>query len=198
MHQNYVPAMRLRRLKRVDTRAYRGVRLEASLDPAFAMSSASFESVNDSGIYRAFLMSPQGWVIGAFHQHQMLGIVHLDPAAIQQEYVLWGLYVTQNDRQTGVGGALALRVINIAQSLSATAVRLHVSGSNHAAKRLYQRLGFVNQMDRVNALQTDTDLTLKPTAAAMAHENLDGSELMVCHLQAGMIGNDELPDQRRC
>jgi ribosomal protein S18 acetylase RimI-like enzyme len=165
MHQTHAPTMQLRRLERVDARAYRDVRLEASLDPAFAMSAAWFEGMNDSGIYRAFLTNPAGWVTGAFRQQQMLGIVHIDPAAELHEYMLWGLYVMQKERQRGVGEALVSSAIDIAQSISAAALRLHVSASNDSAKRLYQRLGFVHPTASVNSPQSDSELMIKPIAA---------------------------------
>jgi ribosomal protein S18 acetylase RimI-like enzyme len=189
LDQDQAPVMQLRRLKRADVPAYRAVRLEASLDPAFAMASSWFEDMSDSGIYQAFLMSPQHWVIGAFHQQQMLGVVHFDPAAVPHEYVLWGLYVMLKYRQSGIGEALVSTVVNVSQSLTARTVSLHVARDNLSAKRLYKRLDFVPQIDSAIPSQTDAALIGSMMAASTARENLDGPEMMVRYLQPDAAGS---------
>jgi len=145
IHQNQAPDIDLRRLGRADTQGYRTVRLEASLDPAFAMATASLENMSASSIYRAFLMSPQGWVMGAFDDERLLGIVHIDPSVTPNEFVLWGLYVLLTDRRKGVGEALVASAIDISRSLSGAKLSLQVSSTNQPARRLYQRLGFMGQ-----------------------------------------------------
>jgi ribosomal protein S18 acetylase RimI-like enzyme len=57
--------------------------------------------------------------------------------------------VDESARGQGVGEALNLRAIEIAQGLGATTVDLTSRPSREAANRLYQRIGFVQRETNV-------------------------------------------------
>lgn len=74
------------------------------------------------------------------------GFVHLYPvfssANLTRQWILNDLYVTREARKQGVGHALMNRARQFAESTQADGLMLETATDNHAAQRLYERLGW--------------------------------------------------------
>jgi GNAT superfamily N-acetyltransferase len=91
------------------------------------------------------LIQTFGWWSGV--NRIALGIL-LERSAGQEELVLDGIAVDREWRGIGVGTALLEAVVAYARHHHYRTVRLEVVDSNPAAKRLYQRLGFMTMHTR--------------------------------------------------
>lgn len=82
----------------------------------------------------------------ALHGKDAVGFVHLYPVFssinLTRQWILNDLYVTREARKHGVGHALMNRARQFAESTQADGLMLETAADNHAAQRLYERLGW--------------------------------------------------------
>ena len=87
----------------------------------------------------------RGVLFGAFDGAQLVGVVGLyrdwHPKTAHNA-IVWGTYVQPPHRGRGIGRELMEAAIAHARTLGVDNVRLSVSDSAPAARRLYERLGF--------------------------------------------------------
>jgi ribosomal protein S18 acetylase RimI-like enzyme len=134
----------IRPLGAADAALFQALRLEALARCPTAFSAAHDEERSQSlETVRARLR--EEIVIGAFVDGELCGMAGFRrPAQAKKRHkgTLWGVYVRPGIRREGLGGSLVAAVIEHAQGEVA---QLHaaVVTSNHTARRLYRRLGFV-------------------------------------------------------
>lgn len=136
----------VRPLSAADAAAFRTLRLAALLEaPAAFGSSYEEEAARPLSNFADRLSAPEpNLTFGVFVDHTLCGI-----AGFRQETglktrhigVLWGIYVAPAQRGTGLAKTLVETVIAHARR---HVVMLHadVGADNHAARRLYEHLGF--------------------------------------------------------
>ncbi|MFZ1136532.1 MAG: GNAT family N-acetyltransferase [Candidatus Korobacteraceae bacterium] len=82
----------------------------------------------------------------ALRGQDAVGFMHLYPVFssvnLARQWILNDLYVTPGVRKQGVGLALAERARQFAESTQADGLTLETAADNHAAQRLYERLGW--------------------------------------------------------
>lgn len=134
----------IRRLMSTDADAFRAIRLEAlRLSPDAFGSTFETESRLDVAWFAGRLNETH--VIGAWRDGELVGTVGF---VVQQgeknahKGRLWGMYVRPDARSLGVGGLLVGAVLDIARA-QVEIVQLTVTSHNRAARRLYERAGFV-------------------------------------------------------
>jgi ribosomal protein S18 acetylase RimI-like enzyme len=82
----------------------------------------------------------------ALHGQVPVGLVHLYPVFsslnLTRQWILSDLYVTPDGRRHGVGHSLMDRARQFAEVTQADGLMLETATDNHAAQRLYARLGW--------------------------------------------------------
>jgi ribosomal protein S18 acetylase RimI-like enzyme len=133
-----------RRLGQDDANSYRAIRLEAlKANPEAFGSTFEFEDKKELGWFIGRLESSH--VIGAFRDGHLVGTVGF---AIQQgpkkahKGTLWGMYVRPHARRSGVGRILVSEVLRVARQ-HVELIQLSVVRENDPARRLYERVGFL-------------------------------------------------------
>ena len=132
------------RLRAADVALYRAIRLEGLEKEAEAFGS-TFEHEADQ---------PEAWfaerlekriVLGAFADGQLLGVAGfypMDGPKDRHKGLLFGMYVRPAGRGRGVGAALTQAILDRAAG-QVEQVQVSVVAANAPARRLYERLGFV-------------------------------------------------------
>jgi RimJ/RimL family protein N-acetyltransferase len=115
-------------------------------EPLAFLASPEDDLASSEDAVRAMLArAPEAVVFGA-RADGLVGLVGLHRGTARKaahKANLWGLYVTASWRGHGVGVALVQAAVAHARSLpGVSAVRLGVSDSAVAARRLYERCGF--------------------------------------------------------
>jgi ribosomal protein S18 acetylase RimI-like enzyme len=148
--------IQIRRLRPADAALFRDIRLEGlRLNPeAFG---STFEAENARPV--AFFAERLGGskIIGAFQGSELVGIAGLLIGQGQKEAHkgrLVGMYVRPGARKSGVGQRLVEAIIEAARQ-SVELIQLSVVSDNEAARRLYERLGFVEWGVERDALKQD-------------------------------------------
>ena len=134
----------LRRLLPADATNYREIRLDALRDTPDAFSS-TYESEKDRPVDAFAARLRDSLVIGAFNGRQLVGIAgfYVQPGPKHaHKGMLWGMYVRPPHRGTGLGRRLVEAIIRQARR-QVELLQLFVVSDNLAARRLYQKLGFV-------------------------------------------------------
>ena len=144
----------IRRILPVDAALYRIVRLEGLQHhpEAFSASFATERAQGDSFFADRLAGSE---VLGAFGLGELLGIVGLRVQPGLKEAhkgLLWGMYVRPQARQTGVGKRLVGALLEAARP-RIELVQLFVWQGNSAARRLYERSGFIEYGLERNAVK---------------------------------------------
>lgn len=134
----------IRRLHPADAAAFRDIRLEGlRLHPAAFGASYDDENAQPLDWFAARIADHA--VFGAFSGAENLeGVAGLMvPAARKTRHkgVVWGMYVRESARGSGLAAALLGRVLEHAASV-VEEVKLEVSPDNRAAMRLYEAAGF--------------------------------------------------------
>jgi ribosomal protein S18 acetylase RimI-like enzyme len=148
--------IQIRRLTPADAALFRNIRLEGlRLNPeAFG---STFEAENARPV--AFFAERLGGskIIGAFQGSELVGIAGLLIGQGQKEAHkgrLVGMYVRPGARKSGVGQRLVEAIIEAARQ-SVELIQLSVVRDNEAARRLYERLGFMEWGVEKDALKQD-------------------------------------------
>ena len=139
-------AAAVRRLGAADAAAYRDLRLEGLAGAPEAFGAAWEEEAARPLAWFAERLERNavfgGWAGGdAAMMGGVAGLLVPEAAKLRHKGVLWGLYVRQRARGTGLGAALVARVLEHARGV-VEEVRLSVVASNAAAVRLYETAGF--------------------------------------------------------
>jgi len=135
--------MIVRRADRDDIPIVRDLRLEAMTDAPDAFASTYDREFARTDADWERWLSP-GVTFLVEEAHRPVGLVAgkhdgADPAVVH----LMAMWVHPSARGTGAGDALVKAVVEWAREVGAEKVRLHVVIENMAARRLYERHGFV-------------------------------------------------------
>jgi ribosomal protein S18 acetylase RimI-like enzyme len=135
---------RIRPLIAADAASFQSFRLDALARCPAAFSAAHEEELSQS-LEQVQARLLENTVFGAFVDGELCGIAGFRrPSQIKKRHkgTLWGVYVRPGVRCQGLGGALVAAVIEHARGEVAQ-LQAVVATSNHGARRLYRRLGFV-------------------------------------------------------
>jgi ribosomal protein S18 acetylase RimI-like enzyme len=134
-----------------DAAALRTLRLRSLRDePDAFFSTYDAEAAEPESLTRDRLRQSYGardaGVLGAFGDGAlvgMLGILRGRHVKESHRVTLWGMYVAPEARNRGVAGALLDAAIARLRAARLEQAHLAVSATAHAARRLYERKGFV-------------------------------------------------------
>ena len=140
--------MWIERLDASDALDYRALMLEAyDLHPQAFTSSVRERSAMPLAWWESRLTSKLDAVFGAFDEGKLGGIVGLafEPREkARHKATLFGMYVSPQARQCGLGYQLVQAVLAEAQAHQGLRlIKLTVTAGNDAAFKLYQRCGFI-------------------------------------------------------
>jgi ribosomal protein S18 acetylase RimI-like enzyme len=144
---NEVEFLDVRILKAQDAEDYRNLRLEAlHTNPEAFSSSYEEEKENSSEFYANRLQSDLAFHFGAFENEKLSGIVTLvkeNKLKLRHRASIFAMYVTPDQRGSGIGKRLMEEAVNTATNLAGIEqIYLSVVATNESAKRLYTALGF--------------------------------------------------------
>lgn len=146
------PELSIRELAAADVESYRDIRLEGlRLSPEAFGSSYEEEVSRPAGEFARRLLLRPGVMFGAFDAGvaapaNLVGTAgcYSDNAVkSRHKLLLVGMYVRPAYRRLGLGAKLIDRVLQHARGIGGIAVvQLGVGCDNHAARALYERMGF--------------------------------------------------------
>ena len=155
----------IRILEANDAASWRALRLRALReDPsAFLATHDEDARLGDDEIARRLgRREPGAGVLGVFVDGRLAGtagLVRHGPAKARHRALLWGMYVAPEARHRGAGEALLRRAIEHARSAGdVVQLELTVASTAHAARRLYERVGFVRTGRVPRAQREDGEL----------------------------------------
>jgi len=137
-------AISLRRLGPEDAALYRDLRLEALADSPDAFAS-TLETEQRRPLDWFAGRLADAFIMGAFAGERLSGVAgfYVQPGPKHaHKGMLWGMYVRPEYRAAGVGRRLVEAIIGHA-SERVELLQLFVVSDNLAARRLYEKLGFV-------------------------------------------------------
>jgi GNAT superfamily N-acetyltransferase len=138
-------AYQVRQLAAADLEAYREIRLEAlATHPEAFGTTAAEEAAKPRERFLEVLEADA--VFGGFVDGRLVGIAGLRQEPKEKERhrgLLWGMYVAEPARGSGLAGALVDAVLEEARG-RVVQVHLDVGDYNLAARRLYESRGFVS------------------------------------------------------
>lgn len=136
--------IKVRLLTPKDAALFRDIRLEGLRDDPDAFASTfEEESGRDLSFFADRLAETA--VFGAFHGSELLGVAgfHVQTGPKHgHKGILWGMYVRPRARGAGIGARLVAAVLDHARH-RVELIQLRVVSDNRAARRLYERFGFV-------------------------------------------------------
>jgi len=148
--------IQIRRLTPADAASYRDIRLEAlRCNPESVGSTFDAENAQPLTFFSDRIGGSN--VFGAFQGSKLVGIAGLLIGKGQKEAHkgrLVGMYVRPSARKVGVGRRLVETIIESARH-SVELIQLAVVSDNEPARRLYERLGFVEYGLEKKALKQD-------------------------------------------
>jgi len=148
--------IQIRRLTPADASLFRDIRLEGlRCNPEAFGSTFEAENVRPLAFFSERLGGSAAF--GAFHGTELVGIAGLLIREGQKEVhkgLLVGMYVRPSARKAGVGRRLVETIVEFARH-RVELVQLSVVSENEQARRLYERLGFVEYGLEKNALKQD-------------------------------------------
>ncbi len=150
----------IRILTAEDAAALFALRRAALLDSpsAFLASPGDDLAASEAAVSEMLRRAPTSVVFGAVTP-QLVGLLGLHRAPqlkAAHKVNLWGMYVAPPWRRHGLGEKLLEAAISHARSLpGVSTVRLSVSGSARAARRLYEKMGFKVWGEEPDAMRID-------------------------------------------
>lgn len=137
-------AMEVRRLGEVDAEAYRAIRLEA-LEKHPEAFQATYETVADLPV-EAYVRRLKTYTLyGGFLDgglSGMAGFYRLKNPKIEHKALLWGMYVRDAARGSGLAGAMVEAVLDKARAEGVEQVMISVITDNERARQFYDKMGF--------------------------------------------------------
>ncbi|SAK48012.1 N-acetyltransferase GCN5 [Caballeronia temeraria] len=147
----------IRRLTPADAQAFRDVRLEG-LQRHPASFGASYDDEHTRPLEWFGARIADHAVFGGFSRDGMLagvaGLLVPPGAKLRHKGILWGMYVRENARGTGLAAALVESVLAHARGI-VDEIKLEVAPDNLAAIQLYRAAGFVEYAREPRALKID-------------------------------------------
>jgi len=148
--------IQVRRLTPADARLYRDIRLEGlRSDPEAFGSTFEVEEARPLTFFSERLGGSAAF--GAFHDSEIVGVAGLlirEGRKEAHKALLVGMYVRPSARKAGVGRRLVETIIEFARP-RVELVQLAVVSDNGPARRLYERLGFLEYGLEKKALKQD-------------------------------------------
>ena len=148
----------IRRLTPADAEAFRALRLEAlTTAPEAFGSSPEEEAARPMDLVRSRLDALPDAIFGAFAQDDLVGMAGFALSqGIKKRHkaLLWGVFVRAPWRDRGTGEQLVSAVIDHARN-HVLLLQASVVTTNAAARRVYDRLGFVPYGLEHQALRVD-------------------------------------------
>ncbi len=152
----------VRSVTKDDVAAYWELRLEGLLRNPESFASSYEESVNQSmqSVLERISETDDNYIIGAFHNNDnligMSGFIRDKRLKLSHKGLIWGVYVTANYRQRGIGKKMIEEIITRAKTLNGlTQINLSTMATNEAGIRLYQSFGFQTYGVEKKALRLD-------------------------------------------
>jgi RimJ/RimL family protein N-acetyltransferase len=147
----------LRRLGPADAAAFHAFRLEGFVrHPRQFRVAVEDEAGLSLDAVAARLASEH--VVGGFDGDGLAGIGGLSRypgAKLRHKALLWGMYVRESARGTGLAGAIVEALLAAARELRVEQVLLTLAADNVAARRLYERCGFERYATEPRAVKVD-------------------------------------------
>jgi len=137
--------VQIRLLTAADAALFRTLRLEA-LELSPEAYGASFEQESARPVAWFVERMSQSDIFGAFIDGELCGIGGLalqESAKKSHKGLLWGMYVRAAARNSGLGRRLVEAVLRHAAKRAVELVQLTVVSENQPARRVYEKLGFV-------------------------------------------------------
>lgn len=133
----------VRRLTEDDAERFRKIRLEA-LERHPETFQATYESAAELPLDAYVQRLRQYALFGGFIGDELCGFVGFYPLTnpkISHKGLMWGMYVTENARGTGLAEAMVEAVVDYARD-KVEQILLSVIEDNERAKRFYEKMGF--------------------------------------------------------
>ncbi len=136
------------------------IRMESLRESPLAFG-ASFEDGIDRELTFQNLKNrtDENFILGYFEESQLVGIVGFireQKRKKRHKSFIWGMFVSQNSRGSGIGKKLMLEVMNRAKKIDGLSkINLSVTKSQQNAIAFYHGLGFVEYAVEKDALRVD-------------------------------------------
>ncbi|HEX8153993.1 MAG TPA: GNAT family N-acetyltransferase [Thermoanaerobaculia bacterium] len=150
----------IRPLREDDLAAYVDLRRRSLLEAPLAFAASpddDFAATADA--LRSQLASPDRWLLlGAFDGQSLVGavgVIRNTRRKSAHKAFVWGMYVIPSHRRHGLGSRLLDAAIDAARTMGAEWLQLGVSTAMDAARRLYERKGFVQWGVERDAVRDD-------------------------------------------
>lgn len=147
---DHLSRMLVRSLDTQDAAAYQALRLRALRTSPTAFSSSYADEAKRSIAEIVPRVRPAAdgsrCLFGAFVEEELAGFVAFlrpERAKLSHCAEVAGMYVAEEFRQRGIGGALLQALVTHARAFGVRQLKLGVNHSNLAARRLYDSAGFV-------------------------------------------------------
>jgi ribosomal protein S18 acetylase RimI-like enzyme len=152
----YAAQIQIRRLAPADAALYRDIRLEGlRCNPEAFGSTFAAENARPLSFFSDRIGGSQ--TFGAFDGSELVGIATLlvrEGPKEAHKGLLVGMYVRPSARRAGVGRRLVEAIVELAHQ-RVELIQLAVVSDNQQARRLYERLGFVEYGIEKKALKHD-------------------------------------------
>ena len=135
--------MQVRRLTEDDAEMFRKIRLEA-LERHPETFQATYESAAELPLDAYVQRLRQYALFGGFVGDELCGFVGFYPLKnpkISHKGLMWGMYVTEDARGTGLAEAMVEAVVDYARD-KVEQILLSVIEENERARRFYEKMGF--------------------------------------------------------
>jgi ribosomal protein S18 acetylase RimI-like enzyme len=151
----------IRQLSPEDAAIFQRLRLQGLRESpaAFAASYEEEEKISVDEIARRLAASPDNWVLGAFADGELAGVVGFyreQGLRLRHKGKIWGMYVTPGHRGRRIGEDLMREcVAKIDAMTEVRSARLSVNPTQTAAIKLYEKFGFTKYGEEPDALLVD-------------------------------------------
>jgi GNAT superfamily N-acetyltransferase len=154
-----------------DAMAYREIRLDALMHAPDAFGTHYSEVADKPLSFWVHAIERMDMLMLAWDGDDVIGTAsggpYVEPGVISTG--LYGMYVTETHRGTGVATALVRAIADWAFALGSRELYLQVTEGNGAAERLYRRMGFQATSRRV-PMARDTALVLREMVTSLPLE----------------------------